>query len=104
MNGSLSAVESATNLSPVVATSRPEIGRAQPLPPGRHWPPSRSTAVAELEGTGGGVHDVGYQECRHHSVEATALGERANAVLGCQSIVIHGSSPTTQESWPGGTS
>jgi hypothetical protein len=33
-------------------------------------------AVAELEGTGGGVHDVSYQERRQHSIEATALRTR----------------------------
>ena len=32
--------------------------------------------VAQLEGTGGGVHDVGYQERRHQSVEATTLRTR----------------------------
>ena len=60
-------------------------------------------AVAKLESAGSGVHDVGYHQRRQNLVEATALRTR-NAVLGCQSIVIHGSSPTTHESWPGGTS
>ncbi|HKX14214.1 MAG TPA: hypothetical protein VJN19_03400, partial [Propionibacteriaceae bacterium] len=34
------------------------------------------TGEIELEGTGGGVHDVGYQKRGHHSVEATALRPR----------------------------
>src|SRR4249919_2796414 len=66
----------ATNPSPVVATSRPRNRSSTALTPGVPGQQVAPPAVAELEGTGGGVHDVGYQERRHHSVEATALRTR----------------------------
>jgi hypothetical protein len=50
-----------------------EHGPYRLVVPGQQVAPS---AVAEFEGTGGGVHDVSYQERRHHSAEATALRTR----------------------------
>ena len=104
MDGSLSAVEHGhkpiAGRRDLAAPKSVEHGPYRLVVPGQQVAPP---AVAELEDTGGGLHDVGYQ-----SVATTRSkpppSVRANAVLGCQSIVIHGSSPTTQESWPGGTS
>jgi hypothetical protein len=77
MDGALSAVEHGhkpvAGRRDFAAPKSVEHGPHRLVVPGQQVAPR---AVAELEGTGGGVHDVSYQERRQHSVEATALRTR----------------------------
>jgi hypothetical protein len=76
MDGSLSAIEHGDK--PVAGRRDLAAPKSVEYGPHRLVVPSQQVApptVAELEGTGAGVHDVGYEE-RRHSVEATALGTR----------------------------
>jgi hypothetical protein len=77
MDGSLSAVKQGhkpvAGRGDLATAESVQHGPHRLIVPGQQVTPS---TIAKLQGVGGGLHDVGHQERRHHSVEAAALSTR----------------------------